>query len=414
MKPTSVLSRYRLSAGLLLAGLSVVSVRSPAEAGDAPSGVRIVVGFDGACPHDPAGIEPEGPNSFRILPSWRASPGISEEAVGRSTRLGFKVANDGDEPVTVDLWIDWQTDVLSPKRAAQLMSYRDFVVVRRPGCDDWRTVMADVEGSVAHVRLQVAPGKTEVHWHPPYNYAQSERFVESLRGHPRVEVEKIGHSPEKRNLWMLRITDGSPGEKQNVLIRSRVHAYESAASYNMEGMVAWLLSDDSCAAAALRQYVFYVIPMANPDGVHNGLGRLTAPQGVDLGRIPYDPDPASLPLKRAIDRVRPAVAVDLHNWQTKTTDGLLGLKPELRDRFLQSMPDQTEFGKQWSIRDYRPLAPDPPEVELYRYYTERNFGALAVTFEFPWFGRTPDDLRETGRKALWALLRAIDPVSNAQ
>lgn len=377
--------------------------------------IRIVVGFDGSCPHSPAGVKQEGPARFRIFPSWRASPGISEEAVGRSTRLGFKVLNPGTAAAPVDLAIDWQYDQAPAKdrpefaSREQFMSYRDFVVVQGPGRKDWRTVMADVSGSVAHVRLEAAPGETEIHWHPPYNYAQGERFVNALRGHPLVQVEKIGESPQKRNLWLLRITDASPRTKKNFLIRARVHAYESASSYAMEGMVGWLLSGEPYAAAALRQFVFYVIPMCNPDGVHNGLGRLTAPRGTNVGFIPYQPDPASLPLKEAVDRVRPAVAIDLHNWQNKHTDGLLGLERSVRERFVRFMPDQLEFGKEWAIHDPSPLSSKPPKEELLREYCERNFMSLGVAFEFPWFGRTTDDMRATGRKALWALLRAMDP-----
>ncbi len=390
---------------------------SPGARADAPTGpdVQIVVGFDGSCPHDPAGVKQEGENSFRILPSWRSSPGIDEEAVGRSTRLGFKVVNAGRAATPVDLWIDWQYHDAPPKdrpsfaSVQQFMSYRDFIVVRWPESEKWHTVIADVNDSVAHVRLEAPPGETEVHWHPAYNYGQSERFVDSLRRHPLVKVEKIGESPEGRNLWLVRITDASPWPKQSFLIRARVHPYESASSYSMEGMVEWLLSDEAYAAAALREYVFYIIPMANPDGVHNGLGALTAPRGADLCFVPYEPDEVMRSMKEAIDRVRPAVAIDLHNWQNKHTDGLLGLDPAVRERFVRFMPDQLEFGKQWTIRDPKPLSPKIPEKELLRSYCERNFGAIAVTFEFPWFGRTTEDMRATGRKALWALLRALDP-----
>ena len=403
-------------AGVSCPAAEAEAVSDATAAGEVRSStVRIVVGFDGSCPHDLAGVKQEGPGRFRIFPSWRSSTGISEEAVGRSTRLGFKVVNAGQAATPVDLWIDWQYHDAPPKdrpsfvSVEQFMSYRDFVVVRWPKSEKWQTVMADVTDSVAHVRIETPPGETEIHWHPPYNYTQSERFVDSLRGHPLVKVEKIGESPEKRALWLLRITDASPRPKKGFLIRSRVHAYESASSYNMEGMVQWLLSDDAYAAAALREFVFYVIPMANPDGVHNGLGRLTAPQGVNLSSIPYQPDPASLPLKQAVDRVRPAVAIDLHNWQNKHTDGLLGLNPIIRERFVRYMPDQLEFGKQWTIRDPKPLSTEVPDKELLRTYCERNFEAVTVTFEFPWFGRTTEDMRATGRKALWSLLRALDP-----
>lgn len=398
--------------------VSGAAIGGSADAGKADAvapSLTVVVGFDGSCPHNPAGVKQEGPGRFRIFPSWRSSPGIEEEAMGRSTRLGFKVVNTGPGPAPVDLWIDWQYDQAPPKdrpsfaSVEEYMSYRDFVVVGRPGREEWRTVMADVTGSVAHVRLDAPPGETEVHWHPPYNYAQSERFVGGLRDHPLVKVEKIGQSPEGRNLWLLRITDASPRPKKNFLIRARVHAYESGGSYAMEGMVRWLLSDEPYAAAAVRQYVFHVIPMANPDGVHNGLGRLTAPQGANLALIPYQPDAITLPLKQAVDRVRPAVAVDLHNWQNKHTDGLLGLDPTIRERFVRFMPDQLQSGKEWMIRDPKPLPKEIPDKELFRNYCERNFKAVAVTFEFPWVGRTTDDMRATGRKALWALLRALDP-----
>ena len=179
---------------------------------------EIVVGFEGSCPHSPEGVCEEGENRFRILPSWRPSPGISEEAVGRSTRLGFRVVNKSHEAEAVELLIDYQYDD-APQDAStsnsreQYMSYRDFVVVREPGEANWRTVMGDVEGTVATFQVTVPPGETEIHWHPPYTYSQSEALVASLRDHPLVQVEPIGKSEEGRNLWMLRITDASTRPK---------------------------------------------------------------------------------------------------------------------------------------------------------------------------------------------------------
>lgn len=376
--------------------------------------LRAIVGFEGSCPQSDEGVRQEGENTFRIFPSWRPSPGIGEESVGRSTRLGFRVANDGQVAETVTLLIDWQYDDAPDEdrpgfaSREEFMSYRDFVVVRGPGDDGWRTVMGDVEASVVSFVLRLQPGETEIHWHPPYTYTQTQDLVAELRHHPLVEAERIGSSEEGRDLWLLHITDESSRPKTPVLIQARAHAYESAGSYAMEGMVRWLLSEEAYAVAARREYLFNVISMANPDGVFNGLGRLTAPQGADVIWTSTVPDRAHAAIKQTVECVRPRVYIDLHNWQNKHVDGLLGLDPEIRERFLKFMPDQRIFGKHWFIREPSPLPDTPPERETMGAYCRRVFGAVACAFELPWFGRTPDDVRTTGRKALWALLRAMD------
>ncbi|MCP4644093.1 MAG: hypothetical protein GY851_26860, partial [bacterium] len=158
-----------------------VGVAAGAEAADKEA-VQIVVGFEGSCPQSLKGVKREGPNRFRIFPSWRTSPGIGEDALGRSTSLGFKVVNAAQSSRPVELLIDWQYNEAPSKGVPRLpqfrggveeyMSYRDFVVVRGPGEKAWRTVMVDVDNSVGVLRLNVAPGETEIHWHPPYTYTQ--------------------------------------------------------------------------------------------------------------------------------------------------------------------------------------------------------------------------------------------------
>lgn len=135
--------------------------------------VEILVGFEGSCPQSQEGIREEGKNRFRVLPSWRPSPGISEEAVGRSTRLGFKLVVRGETVERVTLLVDWQYDDAPPtdrpefSSREEFMSYRDFVVIKHSDDTDWRTIMGDVEGSVVTFELMIPPGETEVHWPPP-------------------------------------------------------------------------------------------------------------------------------------------------------------------------------------------------------------------------------------------------------
>lgn len=398
-------SRYRVV--WLAAGLVLIAHTAAAD-----EEIKIVVGFEGSCPHSLEGVRREGPTRFRIFPSWREVPGKGEDAIGRSTRLGIKVANASSEPRQVELHIDWQfhqapaTGVPTFKGGVEeYMSYRDFVVVRGPGDKDWRTVMADTDDSVGTVRLLVAPGETEVHWHPPYTYTQGEDFVESLRGNPLVKMEKLGPSDDGRNMWLLRISDDSPRKKKPALMYARCHAYESAGSYTMEGMVRWLLSGEPYALRAVREYEFYVIPMINPDGVFRGMAKFSALDGVDPQYMFPITSNVQRNMKGVMDRVKPVLHVDLHNWQSKLFDGALFFEQEPLDRFLQYMPDQIEFGKKWRHREPFPI---PPKNEFAIVYCRDTYHPTTVSFEFSWFGRTANDMRGCGRKALFALLRALD------
>lgn len=371
--------------------------------------MRVEVGFDGSCPHSPEGVLQFGDAAYRILPSWRGEPGLSEECLGRTTRLGFRAVNDGTSPMRARFLIDWQYDDAppdAPKTFPSLESYmqhRDFCVVRWPGKQSWEYVAARTEDSVASLDLVLPPGTTEIQWHPPYTYQQGEEFVDNLGRHPLVRIERAGHSREGRNIWLLRISDDGPGQKRRFFIRARSHAYESGGSYMMEGAVRFLLGGSALASSARRDYEFYVLPMANPDGVHNGMGRLTAPRGSNLDFSADETgDPALVAGVSAVDRVKPEWFFDLHNWQSKWWDGVLGLRPEQEQRFLYYMGSPGPIGKIWWRRG--PEAwPETLPLSLTRYSAQQSGGKWAA-LELGWFGRQPEDGRRFGEKALWALL----------
>lgn len=69
-----------------------------------------------------------------------------------------------------------------------------------------------------------------------------------------------------------------------IVISARVHPGETVSSYKIQGIMNFLILDDSKAANHLRSmYVFKIIPMLNPDGVMVGNYR-TNFAGVDLNR----------------------------------------------------------------------------------------------------------------------------------
>ena len=80
-------------------------------------------------------------------------------------------------------------------------------------------------------------------------------------------------------------------DKKIVLISCRVHPGETPASHVLHGLIEFLTSQRDCRSAALREhFVFYIIPMLNPDGVAAGHYR-TDLRGVNLNRMYDAPDP---------------------------------------------------------------------------------------------------------------------------
>lgn len=375
--------------------------------------VEIEVGFDGSCPQSLDGVRRDGENAFTVFPSWRPSPGITEDGIGRTTRLGFRVRNTASTPVAGTFRIDWQYDDAPPdaQRYSAIatcelyMAHRDFCVVGRPGEEQWQYALGTVAGSTATFELTLEPDLTEVHWHPPYSYERGDAFVASLRERPWTQVEHLGCSGEGRDLWLIRIRDGRKGAKKPFLIAARMHAYESGGSYMMEGMVDYLLGESPWAAAARRDWEFHIVPMVNPDGVANGLGKLTTPCGTDVQwALPVSDDPTYVTFMRAVERVAPTYMVDLHNWQARDIDGAVGMDAEHWQRLQDFLPPIRAFGKRWWWRGPSATSVLPDGRQTVRDYCHEHFGTLGVAFECGWFGRQPADVRALGANLLRGVL----------
>jgi murein tripeptide amidase MpaA len=68
-----------------------------------------------------------------------------------------------------------------------------------------------------------------------------------------------------------------------IILTSRVHPGESNASWMLQGMMDYLLSDEPTAVYLRNKYVFKIVPMQNPDGVIIGNYRCSL-MGTDLNR----------------------------------------------------------------------------------------------------------------------------------
>jgi len=71
--------------------------------------------------------------------------------------------------------------------------------------------------------------------------------------------------------------------KKSIVLTSRVHPGESMVSYVIEYMIDYLIGNSVEAKILRENFVFYIVPMLNIDGVINGNYRSNL-AGVDLNR----------------------------------------------------------------------------------------------------------------------------------
>ena len=71
--------------------------------------------------------------------------------------------------------------------------------------------------------------------------------------------------------------------KKYILVAARVHPGESNASFIVDGILQFLVSDDEVAKYLRNNFVFKIIPMLNPDGVIVGNYRCSL-SALDLNR----------------------------------------------------------------------------------------------------------------------------------
>lgn len=72
--------------------------------------------------------------------------------------------------------------------------------------------------------------------------------------------------------------------KKAIIFTGRVHPGESNSSYVIQGLIEFLLSNDTKASNLRKHYIFKIVPMLNPDGVIRGNFRMNS-AGKDLNRM---------------------------------------------------------------------------------------------------------------------------------
>lgn len=249
----------------------------------------------------------------------------------------------------------------------------------------FRTTSNDLEGEIAFSIVARSPASTiQIAFSPPYTYSdllchicQWHQLVKSSRCMMRFEERVLCHTPDGRKLHLLIVTsftnsnssgrttkpqvirthERRPGKINNygryqsndedlrgpyanfssgkkvILISGRVHPGEVTASHGLHGIMSFLLSSDARAAALRENFLFFIVPMLNPDGVSRGYSRLDQ-YGNNLNRCYNSPDPVTQPTVHALRRVfehlqksfqeRFIMYVDFHSHASQSSGFMFG------------------------------------------------------------------------------------------
>jgi len=368
--------------------------------------LKIITGFDGSCPHSDKGVEKINDGEYVVYPSWREVKGIDEEESGCGSRFYIKIENNSDNTAELLLTADWAT----PKR----VEHHDYGFVRHESEDEWIQLTGIRNGATKiKYHLQVRPGITELGLLPAYNFKTLTSFLVNVKK-KGFSVETVGKSGQGRDISLISL----PSENRNALnffIQARDHAYETAGSYCVEGMVDFL-HGSSCLSNYLKsKFNFFIMPMTNPDGVYKGLSRLTYENGLNVDRFWWNEGkgPESEIIIKTLDRVKPSVYMDIHNYALKFVDAILiSESTEFVEKILQHIPSDYEHHKRWVIQTEEAwfkrnkLTERPKNCKGGRSYCQDSFDTLAITFELTWFCRNAALMRKRGVQALIALALA--------
>jgi hypothetical protein len=177
-----------------------------------------------------------------------------------------------------------------------------------------------IEGTRMKVNIHMPSDSLYIARVEPYRLSDLQSLISGIQKEKEVRIIPIGNSVEGRTLEIIQI--GKEKTPHRVFIRGRVHPWEPGSNWVIEGIVKSLLMNNNTSGNYLKNYSVYILPMANIDGVANGITRFNR-NGMDLNRNltkPADsrlsPENAAMEkwLENMISRdLKPDLAIDFHN-----------------------------------------------------------------------------------------------------
>lgn len=349
---------------------------------------QITGDFDGGNPKSQNNIIQTAPDTFNIYPY------SEDNDPNYKFRLDIKAYNLSSHTQRIKFIIDW--------KELKFNHFRDYIYIKHETKSEWSYIKAKTDEPQTLCSVNLLSGETYLCLHPKYNYQDYVDFVSSVPESELIKKTVVGRTAEGRELWMIKLSTKQSPAKKKILLAARIHPYETAGSYCIEGIINHFLNQSSPFTFYNSPIEIFLIPMANPDGVFNGLCKKTAISGIDLAKEMNSSEPTWAALKEVIHAVRPHIYCELHNWMHKDSDGIYFLNWLQAKRFVRNMPRQEPFGKRWRTTLRKKVFAIPHRG--FKRYCKEEFGSICLSLEYPWFGRTVADMKKLGVDTLKALI----------
>lgn len=145
----------------------------------------------------------------------------------------------------------------------------------------------------------------------PYMQREFDHFASDFASHPDFRLGVLCKSRGGRDVELVEIGGGKTGNA--ILLTSRHHCQEMAATHALEGIMRAVLADDAFGREFRSRHTLYVVPFVDKDGVEDGdqgKGRIPRDHGRDYGGESIYSETAAI--RNLIERVRPFLVLDLH------------------------------------------------------------------------------------------------------
>jgi hypothetical protein len=169
----------------------------------------------------------------------------------------------------------------------------------------------------------------------PFTAEHIARFAAGHKDDPCFTAGVIGKTLQGRPMPLYTITDPAVPEAQKrvILFTTLQHDLETTGAMALEGICRFLLSADPRAVRLRRSFVFYVVPMMDPDGIAGG--NLYCPAGNmnrqwGLGTAPETTNVERFAKQLTAKGRKIELFMDFHGWCTpdRTTE-FLSFGPEI-------------------------------------------------------------------------------------